>query len=50
MSFFNFRDKDGCNRKKKLFLLFSAILVVMSIGSLAMHGLNLGLDFKEHNM
>jgi len=47
MSFFNFRDKEwDVIGKRKYFLIFSAILVTLSIGSLAFHGMNLGLDFK----
>lgn len=47
MSFFNFRDKEwDIIGKRNYFLIFSAMLVVLSIGSLIFHGMNLGLDFK----
>jgi preprotein translocase subunit SecF len=47
MSFFNFRDKEwDLIGKRNYFLIFSAILIIVSIGSLLLHGMNLGLDFK----
>ncbi|HPZ08423.1 MAG TPA: protein translocase subunit SecF [Candidatus Eremiobacteraeota bacterium] len=47
MSFFNFRDKEwDIIGKRKYVLAFSAILIIISIVSLATKGINFGLDFS----
>lgn len=45
MQFFNQAPNFDFMGRRNLALIFSALLIVISIGSLAMRGLNLGLDF-----